>query len=467
MSEDRIRDLEKQIRYLTRSIDDIKRVYEDQIDDQNNKIRDAIGYCRWLMGTKVFKLLKRWRGRQPLDQVINILESENNIQKQRPLRPLSDEQIEILSHEYTKYDVIIISNQRLENITDEFEKNGHRVFHVNPDSIKDITAHLDTLVFKYCIRDAIIITDGTDNYPGVDYLCGHYGFWLINDSVLTLGKYEDLNSIVKKEVPMISIVVLTYNNLEINKICIKSILEKTAYPNYELILVDNGSNDGTAEWLDKYKALNMPNTRVVFSKENLGFAAGNNAGIREAKGAYIVLLNNDTCVSRGWLSGMVKHLEKESILGMVGSVTNSTGNEAKIKVDYYDLSGMDPFAYSYTSEHIGELWKEPRMLAFFCAMIKREVVDKCGVLSEEYGRGFFEDDDYCMATRKAGYRIAIAEDSFVHHFQSLSFDKLEDDKYKELFDENRIIFEKKWDTKWIPHRYRYGINRETNTNGIE
>ena len=363
---------EKRTAYMIQSVDDIKSVYETQIDYQNLKIQSVIGYCRWLLGTKTFKLFHLVkRIVNPIYHILDLLEKGDEPISENSFSPRNDERSAI------------------------FEGN-------------------------------------TD----------------------------------PKDAPLISIVVLTYNNLVYNKICVDSILSKTIYPNFELILVDNGSTDGTKEWLHEVEQKQLPNVKIIFIEENVGFAAGNNIGIKETKGEYVVLLNNDTCVTNGWLSGMVKHLMHESILGMVGPVTNSTGNEAKIKVEYCDFSSMQDFANKYTSEHRGELWKEPRMVAFFCVMIKREVIEKCGLLSEDYGRGFFEDDDYCMAVRQAGYRIAIAEDSFVHHFQSQTFDKLEETEYKELFDTNREIFEKRWNIKWIPHRYRYGIDRETNESAI-
>ncbi|WP_369075053.1 glycosyltransferase family 2 protein, partial [Vibrio cholerae] len=79
-----------------------------------------------------------------------------------------------------------------------------------------------------------------------------------------------------------------------------------------------------------------------------------------------------------------------------------------------------------------------------------------GPISEDYGLGFFEDDDYCKAVEKAGFKIAVVEDSFVHHHLSASFNKLKSSRKQELMNTNKAIFEKKWGP-WKPHKYRKGV----------
>lgn len=275
-------------------------------------------------------------------------------------------------------------------------------------------------------------------------------------------RYETFEKLCKRAVPKISIIVLIYNNLKYNKICIESILNKTAYPNYELILIDNNSTDGTREYLKQLQEQQLDSVKIVFNDTNRGFAGGNNDGILNASGNYIVLLNNDTIVTRGWLTSLSKHLENEKELGMCGPVTNSIGNEAKINVSYNSIEEMECFSYQYTTEHMNEEYSDVKVLALFCTMIKKEVIEKCGLLDETYGIGMFEDDDYSEAVKKAGYRITVVEDAFIHHFEGMSFQKLEDEKFKKLYEENKQKFEKKWNKKWIAHKKRKGISWNTN-----
>jgi GT2 family glycosyltransferase len=95
-------------------------------------------------------------------------------------------------------------------------------------------------------------------------------------------------------------------------------------------------------------------------------------------------------------------------------------------------------------------------LAFFCVAIPRAVYNKVGPISEDYGLGFFEDDDYCKRIEQLGFKLGIVEDSFVHHHLSASFNKLKSEHRQKLMDTNKAIFEKKWGT-WTPHKYRKGV----------
>ena len=273
-------------------------------------------------------------------------------------------------------------------------------------------------------------------------------------------RFECFATACKKEVPMVSIIVLTYNNLEFNKNCIHSILNQTAYANYELIIVDNQSTDGTVEYLHELQQLYLPNVTIILNDRNSGFAGGNNIGIQAAKGDYIILLNNDTVVTRGWLTSMVKHLANNPKYGMCNPVTNSIGNESKIMVHYSNKQQLACVAYAYTAEHMSEEYKEVDRLPLFATMIKREVIEKAGLLDESYKIGMFEDDDYTERVLHAGYDIVIVEDAFIHHVNNASFKKLDDKRYKKIFEENKEIFENKWGKKWTMPKYRENVTAD-------
>ena len=277
---------------------------------------------------------------------------------------------------------------------------------------------------------------------------------------------DQFAEIVANEHPLISIVVLTYNNLNYTKLCLDSITKFTAYPNYEIIIVDNNSTDNTKEYLELFKNNNPSKAKVILNATNLGFAGGNNIGIRESSGDYIMLLNNDTIVTRGWLTNLLKHLEQNPNLAMVGPVTNSIGNEAKIFVDYANMQELDRFAHKHTLSHQGQLITNPNVLALFCTLIRKEIFQK-ELLDEQFGIGMFEDDDLSYRVKKEGWGIAIAEDSYVHHFQRVSFRLLDEGVEKNLFIQNKQYFEEKWHTAWIKHNYRQGITWDTNQNTTE
>jgi GT2 family glycosyltransferase/glycosyltransferase involved in cell wall biosynthesis len=248
-----------------------------------------------------------------------------------------------------------------------------------------------------------------------------------------------------------SIIILTYNNLDYTRQCVESIFEKTAYPEYEILIVDNGSQDGTLEYLDAIDA-KQKNLQVIRNEENLGFARGNNQGAQSAIGEYLVFLNNDTVVTHGWLVRLVELLQDQSI-GMVGPVTNSASNEAKISVTYETIDDLDQFAQEYTQVHNGETF-EIRALAFFCAALRKDTFNQIGPLDERYRLGMFEDDDYALRVKQSGYKIICTEDVFIHHWGGVSFLKLDPYQYWLLFKENRRKFEDKWKITWQPHLQR-------------
>ncbi|HEY1226537.1 MAG TPA: glycosyltransferase, partial [Ramlibacter sp.] len=251
--------------------------------------------------------------------------------------------------------------------------------------------------------------------------------------------------------PTVSVVVLTYNNLQLTQDCLASLVRESDYAKLEIIVVDNASKDGTPDWLRGWHAEN-PSAKVILNEDNLGFAAGNNVGLAASTGDYLVILNNDTVVTRGWVRTMLRHLQNDPNAGLVGPVTNNIGNEARVETTYgNDLAAMRPQAMRQTLTHMGRHFRL-RTAAFFCVMLPRSTYETCGPLCEDYGLGFFEDDDYCRRVEAAGLYCVCAEDVFVHHHLSASFGKLPTRQREELFQRNKEIYEAKWGA-WQAHSY--------------
>jgi GT2 family glycosyltransferase len=254
------------------------------------------------------------------------------------------------------------------------------------------------------------------------------------------------------ENPEVSILILTYNNLAVTQTCLYSIFANTSYPNFEIILVDNASSDETPAWLGTYSQAHS-NVQVILNSSNRGFAAGNNQAAARARGKYLVFLNNDTVVTQGWLEGLLSHVERDPGIGLIGPVTNSTGNEARIPVEYSTPLEMERFAAERRRTMKGKSF-DIRMLALYCVLTARDQFDRVGRLDERFGVGMFEDDDLAVRYHESGLRVVCAEDVFVHHFQSVSFGRLKKDHYDKIFSENQKKYEEKWGRPWQPYHFR-------------
>lgn len=253
--------------------------------------------------------------------------------------------------------------------------------------------------------------------------------------------------------PRVSVVVLTYNNIALTQACLRSLELHSDYPALEIIVVDNASVDGTREFLAQWRDA-APGRKLILNEENRGFAAGNNQGLEIATGDVLVMLNNDTYVTPGWVRTLLWQLRRDDAAGMVGPVTNNIGNEARIEIHYDDMEQMLRESSRYTLAHAG-LAMDVKLVAFFCVMLRRSVYERVGGLDEAFGMGFFEDDDYCRRVVESGWKIICAEDVFVHHHLSASFGAMKSEQRKALFDRNRAIYEAKWGA-WEPHVYRPG-----------
>jgi GT2 family glycosyltransferase len=266
-----------------------------------------------------------------------------------------------------------------------------------------------------------------------------------------LSKKRDYHFILDENTPKVSVIILSYKNLLLTKICLKSIYTFTSYSNFEIIVVDNASNDGTKDWLINYQKSHS-NLKLILNTENKGFAGGNNQAAKIANGEYLIFLNNDTIVSQNWIEGLLDVFKTYPKAGIVGPVTNAIGNEACIKVDY---NRPNEFIKYINKRQLSDLKVfEIRMVAFYCAMTTKKLFIQLDGLDERYSVGMFEDDDLCVNYRKNGYNIYCTEKVFIHHFHGGSFKKLDPNLYSKIFEENRIKYEEKWGFKWEPYNMR-------------
>jgi GT2 family glycosyltransferase/glycosyltransferase involved in cell wall biosynthesis len=245
-----------------------------------------------------------------------------------------------------------------------------------------------------------------------------------------------------------SIIILTYNQWEYTEKCLRSI-ERNTRERCEIIVVDNGSSDGTTAHLQNL-ARGKTQYKLIVNPKNEGFAKGCNQGIREAKGEFLSLLNNDVLVTENWLSGLRECLDSASQIGIVGPMTNEISGIQRIpEGSYQSIENLDEFAREFRERNRNRRIPSRRIVGF-CMLFRRELIEKIGLLDESFGTGNFEDDDFCLRAELAGFANMIAGDVFVHHYGSRSFigNKID---YRSAMSGNRKLFFNKWN----------GINPQT------
>jgi hypothetical protein len=223
--------------------------------------------------------------------------------------------------------------------------------------------------------------------------------------------------------PKVYIIILNWNGCDDTIECIES-LKKVDYPNFTVLVVDNASSDNSIDVIPrKYR-----DVAFIEVKKNLGFAGGNNIGIKYAldHGAeYILLLNNDTTVEPNFLTEMVKVAQSDTKIGIVGSKIYFYSEPARIwfaggKLNWLRTKGMHPdYLKIDNKERPAEHPKKVDYITGCCLLIKKDVVKKIGLMSEDYFL-YYEDVDWCLRARKAGWRIIFAPAAIIYHKQSQS-----------------------------------------------
>ena len=217
------------------------------------------------------------------------------------------------------------------------------------------------------------------------------------------------------EKPKVSVIVLNYNGKKYLKGCFES-LKKTTYPNFEVVMVDNKSTDNSAEYVKK----NFKWIRIIDAGSNMGWAVGNNIGIRNTNGKYVVLLSNDTICTPNWLSEIVNVIESDPQIGVVGSWP----------VEFvYMKCDLNKFPYKKI--------QEASTVGGAAMMVRREVFERIGYLEEKYFM-YWEDTEFCYRSILAGYKVKLNYDSIVYHLVGGSAKRESAKRWKYEMTKNRL-----------------------------
>ena len=231
------------------------------------------------------------------------------------------------------------------------------------------------------------------------------------------------------------IIMLTWNQLEATKVCIESYFKNTIVPT-RLIIIDNASDDSTRKYLASLKDTANCKIKVIFNEENLGFVRGMNQGIEMSNAPYICLANNDLIFTKGWLKEIIDVFDKYKYLGVLNPNSNNLGI-----VPGKDIS-LESFADRLKEKNQGIFAEMPYCIGF-CMVIRKQVIEKIGGLSDEFYPMFFEDTDFSLKANRAGYLIGVAKASYVVHNEHSSTGKI-GNKKEEIFCESKETFIEKW-----------------------
>jgi len=239
---------------------------------------------------------------------------------------------------------------------------------------------------------------------------------------------------------LISIITVNFNQHDATLELLKSIYLYYPHANIEIILVDNGSDFNDESFYKKP----FPDINYIRSDKNLGFAGGNNLGVRVAKGKYLFFVNNDTEFTAGLLEELHDSLNENPLIGVISPQLNYFDDKSIVQ-----YAGFTPMNYYTCSNHcigqfekdLGQYRNQVKKTGYghgAAMMVRKEAIDRAGMMAENYFL-YYEEMDWCDRIRRAGFEIWINTKVLIYHKESLAVGK--NSPLKEFFmNRNRILF---------------------------
>lgn len=251
----------------------------------------------------------------------------------------------------------------------------------------------------------------------------------VRRGVASTAKFEKIGYRINYELPtnppLVTLIIPTRNGLQLIRQCINSVLEKTSYSNYEILIVDNGSDD--RKTLDYFESLKSnPRVRILRDDRPFNYSALNNVAVKAARGELVALINNDIeVISTNWLSEMVSHALREEI-GAVGArlwYPNDTLQHGGVVLGIGGVAG-------HSHKHLGRghngyfgraaLTQRFSAVTGACLLIRKDIYEKVGGLNEADLQVAFNDVDFCLRVREAGYHNLWTPYAELYHHESAS-----------------------------------------------
>lgn len=250
---------------------------------------------------------------------------------------------------------------------------------------------------------------------------------------------------------LVSIIILNWNGLKVLAPCLQALADNTVLDgDYEIIVLDNGSEEQGVEDVVRPH----PKVRLIKQAQNLGFAKGNNAAAREARGHFLVFLNNDTLPQQGWLQPLLDTFARFPNCGLAGArIVNTDGSVLHAGAYFVPAVREYVAAYRGFPGHIEELRlaRECEVYIACAIMLERETFARVGGFDEVYFHGY-EDYDLCLKLREAGFAVRYCPQSVVVHLENTSIRNVDARVRKSLLRGNAPHFKNKWQRKF--YRFR-------------
>ncbi|MGL5576488.1 MAG: glycosyltransferase family 2 protein [Sarcina sp.] len=251
---------------------------------------------------------------------------------------------------------------------------------------------------------------------------------------------------------LVSICILTLNQVHITEKCLVSLMKTTFVGNVEIIIVDNGSRDNTKnlllEFQKKYTRDDI-NISIILNDENKGCTGGRNQACKIASGEYIVILDNDVeIIQQDWLVKMLNFYDKKSDIGIVGPKMLYPNDPEKIQQIGLGVTKKGKVGYWGQGEDKNNvLFKEVRELQGYpaaCWLVKKSFFEKYGYFDDVYYPVNYEDVDFCYRIRARGYKILYYPDVEMFHHEHITTKNTKDLAIRRTTLKNGIVFRKRW-----------------------
>lgn len=250
----------------------------------------------------------------------------------------------------------------------------------------------------------------------------------------------------------VDVIICIHNALDDVKRCLESVVHHTRMP-YSLILVDDGSDAETARYLASFAKSQQ--VVLIRNERARGYTLAANQGLKRSRCDYALLLNSDTVVTPLWLDRMVACGESDPHIGIVGPLSNVASWQSVPDIlqngDWAENKLPEGFSVAEMGKLLGQksarLYPRIPFLNGFCLLIKRSVIDQIGYFDEAaFGKGYGEENDYCLRARNAAWQLSLADDAYVYHAQSRSYSH---ERRKELSEKADVALRAKHDPQLI------------------